>query len=184
MAITYKECSTFDADLSYFCDPCNTTEGGGIRSFALIKKGNTLAVPLNLSAITALVNSGDVIIIPATRGTYDGGTPKMGAGFGNRKETLLGSDYVLMAKCPTYAQNAEFMAAVEQIDDWNVMFMTETQAHIVTSDVTITTKAPVEEGLDTDVLWNLECKWFSKVKPTITPLAPIATLLKCFEVSA
>ena len=77
----------------------------------------------------------------------------------------------------------KFMEAVENVEDWNLFFATETQLHIVTDDCTLTTKAPVEEGLDTDVLWNIEAKWFSKTKPVITPLAPIVTLLKCFEIA-
>jgi len=183
MALTYLSCTDNDANLVYTCDPCNTTEAGGIRSFGLIKKGTTVTVPLNLSSLTAQVEAGTVVIIPATRGTYDGGTAKMVAGFGNRKEKRIGSDYVLAVKAPTYADNAAFMEAVENVEDWNLFFATETQLHIVTEDCTLTTKAPVEEGLDTDVLWNIEAKWFSKTKPVITPLAPIVTLLKCFEIA-
>lgn len=182
MALNYLSCTDNDAALVYTCDPCNTTEAGGIRSFILTKKGTTIAVPLNLSALTAQVEAGNVIIIPATRGTFDGGTPKMVAGFGNRKERRIGDDYVLQVKAPTYADNALFMSAIENEEDWNLAFATETQLHVVTADCTITTKAPVEEGLDSEVLWNIEAKWFSKTKPTITPLSPIATLLKCFEI--
>lgn len=184
MALTYLSCTENDAELVYTCDPCNTTEGGGVRSFLLIKDGVTVAVPLNLSALTAQVESGDVIILPATRGTYDGGTPKMVSGFGSRKEKRTGADYVLQVKAPTYAENAAFMEAIENIEDWKLAFATETQLHIVTADCTLTTKAPVEEGIDTDVLWNIEAKWFSKTKPVITPISPIATLLKCFEITA
>lgn len=184
MGLTYLDCETNDAALVYTCDPCNTTEGGGVRSFILAKKGTTIAAPLNLSALTAQVESGDVIIMPATRGTFDGGTPKMVAGYGARKERKTGDDYVLQVKVPNYADNAEFMAAVENVEDWNLAFATETQLHIVTDDCTLTTKAPVEEGLDTVVEWNIEAKWFSKNKPAITPVAPIVTLLRCFEITA
>jgi hypothetical protein len=181
MALTYLDCTENDAALVYTCDPCETVEGGGVRSFGLVKNGITITVPLNLSALTAQVESGDVIIIPATRGTYDGGTPKMVTGFGNRKERRSGADYVLQVKAQTYADNALFMEAVENVQDWNLFFATETQLHIVTADCTLTTKAPVEEGIDTDVLWNIEAKWYSKTKPVITPISPIVTLLKCFS---
>jgi hypothetical protein len=184
MALTYLECVEDDAALVYTCDPCEKTEGGGIRSFMAIRSGITIAVPLNLTALTAQVESGDVIILPATRGTYDGGTPKMVAGFGSQKERRTGADYVLQVKAPTYAENAGFMEALEKTDKWNLAFATETQLHIVTDDCNFTTKAPIEEGIDTDVLWNIEAKWFSKTKPTVTPISPIVTLLKCFEITA
>ena len=183
MALNYLTCDDYDANLEYTCDPCNTVENGGVRSLLLIKKGTTVAVPLNLVGLTAQIEAGNVIVLPATRGTFDGGTPKMGTGFGSKKEKLLGADYVLQVKAPTYADNADFMAAVEKIEDWNLAFATATQMHIVTADVTITTKAPVEEAIDTDVLWNMECKWFSQSKPVITPVAPIVTLLKCFTIA-
>ena len=76
----------------------------------LTKKGTTIEVPLNLSSLTAQVEAGNVIIIPATRGTYDGGTAKMVAGFGSRKERRIGADYVFFSeKHLHYADNAKHL---------------------------------------------------------------------------
>lgn len=182
MALNYLECDDYDALLTYMCDPCELVELGGVRSLCLVKKGVTVAVPLNLSAFTAQVESGDIIILPSTRGTFDGGTPKMVTGFGNQKERLSGHDYVLAVKAPNYAANAPFMAAIEKVEEWNLAFVTETQFHLCNSSATITTKAPVEEALDSEVTWNIEAKWFSRNKPVLTPASVIATLLKCFEI--
>jgi hypothetical protein len=105
--------------------------------------------------------------MPQTSGTFDGGTPKMVSGYGDNKERQIGSDYVLQVKDPIFADNYEFWQAVENVEDWNIAWRTETQLAVVDSDVTITTKAPAEEGLDTDVVWNIEAKWFSKNKPEL-----------------
>ena len=85
-------------------------------------------------------------------------------------------------KC-AYADNAEFWEEVER-HTWNLAFRSETQLHYVDASVQIMTKAPVEEDLNSQVVWNAEARWFSKTKPVITPVAPIATLLKCFEITA
>ena len=55
---------------------------------------------------------------------------------------------------------------------------------LLTNDVTVTAKAPIEEDLESTVVWNVEAKWFSKTKPAVTPVSVIATLLKCFEITA
>ena len=75
MAITYKNCDVDGDALVHACDPCLGTELGGIRSFVLIKKGTVIAVPFVLASWTAAVEAGNVIIIPESNGTFDGGTP-------------------------------------------------------------------------------------------------------------
>ena len=58
------------------------------------------------------------------------------------KKRQIGTDYVLMVKDPIFADNYEFWQAVENVEDWNIAFRTETQLAVVSDDVTITTKAP------------------------------------------
>ena len=59
---------------------------------------------------------------------------------------------------------------------WNIAYLSETQLNYVAQDVTIAAKAPIEEDLETDVAWNLELKWFSKIKPVTASYATIASL--------
>jgi hypothetical protein len=181
--IVYKQCSTDESALVHTCDPCLVTELGNVRSFCLIKKGTVIAVPFTLEAWTAAVESGDIIIIPDSRGTFDGGTPKMGAGYGNEKERKLGSDYTLAVKDPAYVENVEFWQTAEKAGPWNIGFRSETQLHYVNSDVTITAKAPIAEDIESEVIWEVEAKWFSKDKPKVSAFAPLVSLFKCFEVT-
>lgn len=165
--LIYKDCTDFSEGLQYTCDPCNIAEGGRVRSLCLIKKGTTLPNPLTLQAIEILIAQEKLWIMPETTGTFDGGTPKMISGYGDNKERKVGYDYVLMVKDAAFSDNYAFWQAVENIQDWNVAFRTETQLAVVYADCTITTKAPVEESIDTVVEWNVEVKWFSKSKPEI-----------------
>jgi len=180
--ITYKTCATNEA-LTHNCDPCNEVENGGVRSVCLIKSGTEITIPLNLQEWTAAVEAGNIIIIPDSRGTFDGGTPKMGNGYGNRKEKKLGDDFVLAFKDPSFAPNSEFWADAEKIEDWNLAWRTDTQLFIAGSEATLTSKSPVEEDIESEVVWNVEAKWFSKNKPSVTPFAPVKSLFKCFEIT-
>lgn len=180
--ITYKTCTPEEAP-DHICDPCNPSEGGRVRSLFLIKTSYTLTVPLVEATFTAAIEAGNIIVIPETSGTFDGGTPKTVPGYGDEKENKIGDDYVLNAKDPAYASNSLFWQNVEK-EKWHLGWRTQTQVHLVQdSAVKITTKAPVEEDIDSSVVWNIEGKWFSANKPVITPAAPIANLLRCFEVT-
>ena len=180
--LIYKDCIEESEGLQYICDPCEITEGGGVRSLCLLKKGTTIPNPYTQLDIDILVGAGLMHVMPETRGSFDGGTPKMITGYGDNKERNIGSDYVLQVKDPTFADNYAFWEAVENKEDWNIAFRTETQLAVVYDDVTITTKAPAEEGIDTEVVWDIECKWFSKSKPSIQPYSgKFDTILKTLD---
>jgi len=179
--ITYKEC-VVGGEMVHTCDPCLLPELGKVRSFCLIKKGTAVTAPFDLTEWTAAVESGDIIIIPESTGTFDGGTPKMGAGYGNKNERKLGDDYVLAVSDPTYLDNTEFWEAAEK-ETWNIAYRTEKVLHIVDADVTIAASAPVEADVDSEVVWNINATWFSKEKPKASLFEPIKSLFKCFEVT-
>jgi len=182
MAITYPTCSDGVGDLTYTSDACRVPEMGNVRSIMLIKKGNTVTFPLTKLTIENMVNAKTMIIIPETKGSFDGGTPVVVQGYGDVKERKSGDDYVLQIKDPNYTQNLAFWSAVEK-QTWNIAFRSDTMFHLVTADVTITAKAPIEEDNDSQVVWNAEAKWFSKTKPTMTPVAPIKEMLVPLVVS-
>jgi hypothetical protein len=179
--LVYKQCATNEGALTHTCDPCIEPELGNVRSFALIKEGTTIAIPFDLADWTAAVESGVIIIIPNSNGTFDGGSPKMGAGYGDDKERKLGDDYVLAVKDPAYAVNSDFWQAAEK-EKWGVAFRSETQLHYVEKAVKITAKAPIEGDTESEVVWNLDAKWFSKTKPKISAFEPLVSLFKCFEI--
>ena len=180
--IRYKTCAQTVGALTHTCDPCDTPEMGRVRSLVLIKKGTTIELPLSKTDWQTAIEAGNIIIIPKTIGSFDGGTPVMGDGYGNETERKLADDYVLSVRDPNYADNEEFWQEAEK-EEWNIGYCTETLFHYVNATVRLTAKAPVEEGLDTRVVWNVELKWRSKTKPQATPIEPVAEFFKCFEVT-
>lgn len=183
MALVYLTCAS-GTPVAHVCDPCNDTEKGGIRSLILIKDGSTLGGALTIASTlaewTAAIEAGDVVIIPETSGSFDGGTAKMGKGFGDLKERLIGYDNVLQVKDPNYSANVSFWEWAEKLK-WRVGFRTDTLVHLATKPATITAKAPVEEDTDSEVIWNVEAKWFEKTKMKVVTSTALVSLFKCFE---
>lgn len=181
--IYYKTCAP-DVDIQHSCDPCDTPEGGRVRAIGLVERGFDLTVPLVRNEVQTAIEGGRIIPLPRLIGSFDGGTPVMGEGFGNEQERKLADDYVLSFRDPNYLNNTEFYESVEK-KKWNLLYFTETRAHYVDADVRITAKAPVEEGLDTRVVWNAECKWRSKNKPVVADASPIIDFFnECVEISS
>jgi len=179
--IRYKSCNQSIGALVHTCDPCDTPELGRVRSLVLIKKGTQIDFPLSIEQWRTGIEAGTIIVIPKTIGSFDGGTPKTGDGYGDETERVLSYDYVLSVKDPNYADNVEFWAAAEG-ETWNVAWRTETLLHYVNADCKLTAKAPQEEGLDSRVVWNVEIKWNSRTKPKVVKFEPIKEIFKCFEV--
>lgn len=142
-----------------------------------------LANPAVLTEWTAGVEAGTIIIIPETTGTFDGGAPKEGKGYGNKKTSVLGYDYTLNASDPNYIGNAPFWDAIKDAGDYKVAFRTETQIHISDVVVTITPKNAVEEDVESEVVWQAEVKWFQpKLMKPISAVA-LTDIFRCFEVT-
>lgn len=179
--IRYKSCAGTTGALIHTCDPCDTPELGRVRSFVLIKPGTEISIPFVAEEWKNGIESGQIIIIPKTVGSFDGGTPKVGDGYGDEQERKLGDDYVLSVKDPSYAENKDFWEAAEK-EVWNIAFRTETKLHYVKADCKVTAKAPVEEGLDSRIVWNVEVKWFSANKPEMGDVEPIKEYFACHEV--
>lgn len=179
--IHYKSCAQTVGALTHVCDPCDTPEMGRVRSLILIKRGTQIAIPLVKQDWKNAIEAGNIIIIPKTIGSFDGGTPVMGDGYGDEIERKIADDYVLTVKDPAYKENVEFWKSAEK-EKWHIGFVSETQLHIVNdSTVRLTAKAPIEEGTETRVVWNVELKWRSKNYPTVIDKDTIEDFLECFD---
>lgn len=179
--IHYKTCARSIGALVHTCDPCDTPELGRVRSLVLIKKNTPITFPLDLKEWQDNIEAGSIIVIPRTVGSFDGGSPKTGDGYGDEVERVLSHDYVLSVKDPDYADNCEFYETAEG-EIWNTAFRSETKLHYVDSDCKLSAKAPIEEAVDSRVVWNLEIKWNSKHKPKVVDIEPIRELFNCHDI--
>ena len=179
--IHYKKCTSDGALLVHTCDPCGDTELGRVRGVALVVAGTHLSIPFNKQEWESLIEAGLLIVIPETTGSSDGGSPVYGPGYGDQDQRKIADEYTLPFKDPAYKQNTKFWEAAEK-KKWNLLYRTETQLHYVKDKVSITAKAPVEEDLASEVVWNVEAKWKGKNKPVNSDLEPVAEFFNCHEV--
>lgn len=177
----YPKCEQDVSALVHTCDPCNNVERGRVRSIVMVDPLGNYTMEdlkeLTLEKWKEAIDKGQIILLPRVIGSFDGGSPIEGDGYGDETSRLIGYNYTLDAKDPSYASNTDFWQAAEK-KTWWLAYRTETLIHFVDGAVKVQAKAPVEEGLDTDVVWNLHYMWASDSKPTAKSFEPIAELFE------
>jgi hypothetical protein len=183
MAIVYKNCDEVDIP-EHVCDDCVVGEMGGIRSIALIDKDFTLSDITTSASWTAGITAGKIIVLPTTRGTFDGGSAVTAQGYGDNAQITTGYNFTLTARDPAYKQNQKFWNLIAKRKDLKVAYRTETLVHISDVPVSITPTNPVEEGLDSVVDWQVSFTWTSSNLPEPYDATALkSTVFTCFEVT-
>lgn len=171
------------------CNPCNETEGGRVRGMMYIRSGFDLG-PLKaaLKAGTgaaaifeAAVAAGNIHLIPETTGTYNGGEPEYGSGYGDESQRFVGRNHELTIKDPSYEGNADFYTRLEQ-EHWIPAWKGDKLLHFGDKPASVVTTDPIEEGLETDVTWSSVINWKSKNRAEIYPAEQLAMYFDgCWE---
>lgn len=176
---TYYPSGCADEMPNHFCDPCADDEHGRVRSVAFIKKGFEFIDPSNRLEWLAGIASKDIIIIAETNGSFDGGTPKEGPGYGDTTSTYLGSDFVLQFKDPNYKQNCLFYNAMNKNRNYKVAYRTENYVHISDKTAFVNAKPAVADDLTSTVVWDIQVKWSSSNIPC--PYNTPEDIFICFQ---
>lgn len=175
----------------HVCNPCNDKEGGRVRGMCYVNTGFDLA-PLKAALkagtgaktiFAAAIESGDIHIIPETTGTYNGGEPTYGAGYGDESQRLTSRNHQLEISDPSYAENEEFYTELEK-DQWIPMWRGDKLLHIGSKPASVVATDPIEEGLDTDVVWKASINWTDKQRASIYSVEQIAEYFDgCWEIT-
>jgi len=160
------------------CDPCAPKEYGRVRATAFIKAGFEFTNPESQSEWEAAIASGDVILIPRTHGSLPEPSENEGTGYGDTVTELLGFEYALQYFDPNYAGNCDFYNALKRQSTYKFMYKTSTMGHITNDTVSVVPKPPVDDDLNSEVVWNVTVKWKSEDHPC--PFVFPAAVLKCF----
>ena len=164
------------ADYAYNCNPCPTLEYGRIRSIFFKKTSYTFTDPTNPVEWTSAINSGDVIVLWSTQGSYDGGATSELVGYGD-SATINGSTvHTLIFKDPNYAENCDFYNGKRQSSSWEAGYRTSSKIHFTGAPVTITPKNPVADDDKSIVVWETQLKWTNPDSP-----CPYATPAGIFD---
>lgn len=155
-------------DVVYQCNPCPIYEYGRIRSVAYVKR-NYIDTLINNPTETLLwlngTDSGDVIPIWETQGSYDGGSTTELTGFGDRATFNGNTTHVLTYKDPNYSDNCEFYNNKRNQTDYCFVYRTSSKVHFIDVPVTITPKNPVQDDINQVQSWEVQIKWTSPDSP-------------------
>ena len=178
---------------AHLCNGCIETEQGGIRGAAYIAAGYmpfTAAGLIDRAIVETLtfwetgIENGSIHVIPKTRGTFDGGTPVTGAGFGDLAEIVTGKTFTLTVIDPDHKDNEEFYAAMANAaGSYHVAWRTGKELRISEKAVNIDPVDPIEEDVNSQVAWTANVTWSQNRKTVqVFDLAPVKDIFECFEV--
>lgn len=163
MAIYYPGDNCQNLIPEHLCDPCLAIELAGVRSVAFIDNDFVFTNPESASEWQAGVTAKSIFIIPLTNGTFDGGAPQEGQGFGDNPTTLDGIDFTLNFFDPNFIGNWDFYNNLKNVrNGYKVAFRTSTRLIMSDKAVTVLPKNPVIADVKGKVTWDVTVKWTSQ----------------------
>lgn len=187
MSVPVNPC--VDEIIDPVCDPClDNVEHGRIRGIAYIHKSYKPTLEEKMEALKTALASGNandittakselntawtdgisaksIFVIPETIGTFDGGQPVEGSGYGDSESRLVGYSFVLSYKDPSLEGNEPFYNTISRSNGWYVISRTESLTRISNNPVTIIPKSAVTDDTNSEVVWDVEVKWKGKTQP-------------------
>lgn len=161
------------------CAGDRSTEFARTRGSGFIKQSylpTLMTDPTDKTAWDTGIASGDIIIVPRTSGSYDPGTPKELAGFGDVKSSFGAREMKLSFNDPDYVDNYAFYNEISDRTDLVPYFRTSSQVRIFDTPASIIASDPVADDPEATVIWNVVCTVLSKNLPSIHALTTIADL--------
>lgn len=152
-------------------DPCfEDIEHGRVRGVAFIHKSYLaalLAAPEDNTVWQTGITTEKIHIIPETTGSFDGGSPIEGAGYGDNASKFIGFNFGLNYKDPAFKNNLPFYNTLSKAPGWHICWRTESLSRISKKPVSVVAKSPVAEDINSEVVWDVEVKWAEKEQPGI-----------------
>lgn len=151
------------------CDPClDEIEHGRVRGVALVHKNYVASLkadPDNATLWTDGITDKSIYIIPETQGTFDGGSPVEVPGYGDQQSKIVGFNYSAAFKDPSFKNNTAFYNSIKNSGNFHFAWRTENLTRLSNKPVVLIPKSPVAEDLSSEVVWDVEVKWFEKDQP-------------------
>ena len=168
---------------AHTCDPCTSDrEYARVRSVALIAKSylaTLLATPTIAATWQTGIDDGSIIIIPDTRGSFDPGDPAQLPGYGDNKYKYGPREQKLDWFDPNFKDNYSFYNTLSNITQKVLAFKTSSQVHIADVTASIFGKDPVEDNLESEVVWNGNAIWLSTNLPSVHDASLLADIFAC-----
>lgn len=160
--------------------PCLTDrELGRVRTGGFIRKSylSTLLTGAdNPQVWQDGIDSGDIIVVPDTAGTFDPGEPAELRGYGDRATTNGPRTMTLTFFDPDYKQNYAFYNGISKQTNLVPFYRTSSLVHIFDTVASIDARDPVEDDVESEVVWEVVCTVVSENLPSKHDLTPIASI--------
>jgi hypothetical protein len=153
------------ANIPSFIERDCVFESGRIVALAFIHKDVFPAIYANPSNAALWVDSSyssDVIVFKNVRGSFDGGSPIEVSGVGNQSTRVINADRSASVMIPGVKGNEDVWNEIVKERGYRVAFVVGANYDLLllnNVDTSIFAVAPVEEGLDTEIMWNVSIKW-------------------------
>lgn len=170
---------------TYNCDPCPLVdrEFGRVRKVALIDDDYLATLiaanPTLAASWTAGITAGKITIIPMTAGSYDPGDPKELKGYGDLKSSYGTREMTISWFDPNYKINYSFYNSINKATNKVPAFLTSSLVHICDKAATISAKDPVEDDLESEVVWNGIAKVISDNLPSLHDASNLSSVFQC-----
>jgi hypothetical protein len=156
MSIYYPTCA--DTITDPVCTDCPEVERGRVRAIGFKKSTFSFSDPTDASEWDNAIADKNCYIFPAVHGTFTQ-TEVEGTGFGDQDTTLDGYENVLEVYEPNYNDNYGFWNTIKNSREWEAIYVTETKMHIADEVCVVIPKQPVEDDLNSRVVWHIMIKW-------------------------
>ena len=147
---------------------CNSNENGRVRGVAFIHKDVTFIDPTDATEWTTYIAQKKIHIIPETNGSFDGGSPGEGPGYGDSVSTYTATAFSLKFKDPNLVSNRPFYNAIMKSRNYKIGWLTETQLWLGNKPCVVMPKPAVEDNLQSATVWDVEAKWTEENLPTFS----------------
>lgn len=179
MPVYYVGCTTSQAN--HQCSDCPPKELGDIRSYFFVKSSFTFVDITDTAEWTQGLIDRDIYIVTFSRGTLEF-AENLQPGFGDSVEELDGYDITATVNDPNYAANCNFYNDIKRSKEWKFGYRTETKVHLSDVIATIIPKAPIAEGKNTSVIWEVIAKWTQENVPCPFDIPP-GVFDQCIDVN-
>ena len=188
MPLTYKPCG-IDNIPAHLCNGCLDIEQGGVRGGGFILSSYIPRTPEGLisNEVESLVwwetgiSEGFIHMIPKTRGTFDGGVATTVPGYGDLAEIVSGKTFTLLMSDPDHRENEGFFAGMSNAaGSYHVAWRTNKELRISDTTVSIDPSDPVEEDVNSQVVWNVAVTW-NQSRSTVQIFNLNKEVFECFD---
>ena len=143
----------------YSCSPCPNYEYGRIRSVAIVKNTFSFTDPEDPTEWNTGLANGDITVLWATAGNYDGGTVTELPGFADSEFVNGGISHILTYRDPNVVENCDYYNAIKESNDYTLWFRTSSKIWEAGAPVTITPKIPIADDLKSVMTYEVTVKW-------------------------